>query len=223
MLSQIGMKEAYKKECHAQRNKNLIYLREKIAKLNLTTFANEIGIAKTNLSDIEKGDRDLSIGNLHSYKFYFQKKHNLNISMDFLLGYTDMINNDNMNISRDLRLSRDAINTLKNFSDDWANILSYMLEDGSINVLLESIIAYYPNWYNEKETSAKYGYEFGRFLALEKMRSVLDTVHNDMRIFNIIQTQREDDYIKRIYDAIKQYDPKILNGLDPEDLKPEGK
>ena len=82
------LKKAYETECREQRKKNLVELREKVAKLSATDFSKKIGIQKSNLSTLEKGDRDLSLFNIQAYKTYFLQEHNLNISVDYLLGYT---------------------------------------------------------------------------------------------------------------------------------------
>lgn len=145
MISQSVMKMKYKKECHAQRSENLIYLREQIAKMNLTDFSKEIGIVKTNLSDIEKGNRDLSISNLHSYKTYFREKHNLTISADYLLGYTDMIENKSMNMAQDLALSRNAIDSIIGMSEAERDVFNRLASDSDIFYLLLGQLWLYAN------------------------------------------------------------------------------
>lgn len=117
--SQITMRDKYRKSCCPQRKKNLIHLREFIAQKTLTDFAREIGIVKSNLSEIEDGKRDLSIGNIHSYKTYFQENFDLTISVDFLLGYTDIVENQSMDIANDLGLVNDTISTLKKVKGYW--------------------------------------------------------------------------------------------------------
>lgn len=145
MYSQSVMKMNYQKECHEQRSENLVYLREQIAKMNLTDFSKEIGIVKTNLSDIEKGNRDLSISNLHSYKTYFGEKHNLNVSTDYLLGYTDMIENKSMNMAQDLALSRSAINSIIGMSEAERDVFNRLVSDNDVFYLLLDQLYKYGN------------------------------------------------------------------------------
>ena len=145
MMLQSKMKMNYQKECHTQRSENLIYLREQIAKMNLTDFSKEIGIVKTNLSDIEKGNRDLSISNLHSYKTYFLEKYNLPVSMDFLLGYTDMIENKSMNMAQDLALSRDAIDSIIGMNEAQKDVFIKLASDSDIFYLLLNQLWLYAN------------------------------------------------------------------------------
>ena len=65
---QSEMQKHYRENCGTQRKRNLIHLREDIADMSLTSFAADIGIAKGNISAIESGERDLSVGNIQSYK-----------------------------------------------------------------------------------------------------------------------------------------------------------
>lgn len=144
--SQLKMKDEYRKKYSLQRKKNLIHLRFDIANLKLSEFASRIGIVKSNLSEIEDGKRDLSIGNIQSYKTYFKDNHNLIVSADYLLGYTDVIENQKMNIALDFGLSNNSIEVLRNMSDtelDMFNKLS--AEDGMINLLLSELWIYAHN------------------------------------------------------------------------------
>lgn len=144
--SQLKMKDEYRKKYSLQRKKNLIHLRFDIANLKLSEFASRIGIVKSNLSEIEDGKRDLSIGNIQSYKTYFKDNHNLIVSADYLLGYTDVIENQKMNIALDFGLSNNSIEVLRNMSDtelDMFNKLS--AEDGMINLLLNELWIYAHN------------------------------------------------------------------------------
>ena len=83
------LKKQYQNNYQIQRIANLIELREKIAKLSLTEFSKQIGIQKSNLSSIENGDRDLSLFNIQAYKTFFHEKYTLEISTDYLLGYSN--------------------------------------------------------------------------------------------------------------------------------------
>lgn len=49
------LKRSYQKNHSEQRKKNLLKLRESIAKMSLTEFSKEIGIQKSNLSFLEMG------------------------------------------------------------------------------------------------------------------------------------------------------------------------
>ena len=83
-----SLKKTYEAHYKKQRIANLIELREEIANLSLTDFSKQIGIQKSNLSFLEKGDRDLSLFNIQAYKTFFREKYNLDISADYLLGYS---------------------------------------------------------------------------------------------------------------------------------------
>lgn len=83
-----SLKKTYEAHYKKQRIANLIELREEIANLSLTDFSKQIGIQKSNLSSLEKGDRDLSLFNIQAYKTFFREKYNLDISADYLLGYS---------------------------------------------------------------------------------------------------------------------------------------
>lgn len=109
------LKRSYQKNHSEQRKKNLLKLRESIAKMSLTEFSKEIGIQKSNLSFLENGDRDLSLFNIQAYKTYFHEKHSLDISADYLLGYTCNVYADEnyQMITRISGLSDESIDTLK--------------------------------------------------------------------------------------------------------------
>lgn len=82
------LKKAYQNKYSEQRKKNLIVLREDIAKMSLTEFSKQTGIQKSNLSAIENGDRELSLFNIQVYKTFFSDRYDLDISTDYLLGYS---------------------------------------------------------------------------------------------------------------------------------------
>lgn len=144
--SQIKMRDDYRKNYSVQRKKNLIHLRSDVAKMNLSEFANEIGIVKSNLSEIEDGKRDLSIGNIHSYRTFFKGKYNLTVSVDYLLGYTDVIINQIADIASDFGLSSDSIEVLRNMSDTDLDMFNKLAsETGMINLLLSELWIYAHN------------------------------------------------------------------------------
>lgn len=110
-----SLKKRYEAEYKEQRKKNLIELREEVAQLTLSDFSKQIGIQKSNLSNLEHGDRDLSLFHIQAYKTYFKEKHDLNISADYLLGYSQnkYSNEDYQMISRVTGLNDSAIDCLK--------------------------------------------------------------------------------------------------------------
>ena len=129
-----ALKKAYEKECLEQRKKNLIELRENVAKLSATDFSKKTGIQKSNLSSLEKGDRDLSLFNIQAYKTYFLQEHNLNISVEYLLGYTKnkYAEENYQMITRTTGLTDESIDVLKNLhngnmTEDLFNTLNYLI------------------------------------------------------------------------------------------------
>lgn len=110
-----SLKKTYEAYYKKQRIANLIELREEIANLSLTDFSKQIGIQKSNLSSLEKGDRDLSLFNIQAYKTFFREKYNLDISADYLLGYSKnkYANENYQMISRVTGLSDKSIDCLK--------------------------------------------------------------------------------------------------------------
>lgn len=143
--SQLKMKDDYRKKYSLQRKKNLIHLRSDIANLKLSEFASRIGIVKSNLSEIEDGKRDLSIGNIQSYRTFFKDNHNLIVSADYLLGYTDVIENQKMNIALDFGLTNNSIEVLRNMSDIEIDMFNRLAKDGMLNLLLNELWIYAHN------------------------------------------------------------------------------
>lgn len=136
------LKKQYGKQCKKQRTENLLRLREEIAGLSATEFCKQIGIQKSNLSSLECGDRDLSLFNIQAYKTYFSEKHNLNISTDYLLGYTSVMENEKLNVSDELGLTGKSIEVLKKWKGYKDNpkklFVSYGASDlDTLNLLLE--------------------------------------------------------------------------------------
>lgn len=139
---QSEMCKHYRENFFIQRKKNLIHLREDIAKMSLTSFAADIGIAKGNISSVESGDRDLSVGNIQSYKTYFKENHNLDISVDYLMGYTDIIENKSASISKDLRLSNESLDFLRNMNESYNELFNRLAKEGLSNRILSSLWLY---------------------------------------------------------------------------------
>ncbi|MDE6024038.1 MAG: helix-turn-helix domain-containing protein [Lachnospiraceae bacterium] len=136
------LKKQYKKACLEQRKKNLIRLREEIAGLSQTEFSKQTGIQKPNLSCLESGNRDMSLFNIQVYKTYFLENHKLNVSTDYLLGYTSVISNAEMNISNELGLSGKSIEVLKSWNELKKNPKKFAVAYGvtdidTLNLMLE--------------------------------------------------------------------------------------
>lgn len=193
--SQIKMRDDYRKEYSAQRRKNLIHLRSDIAKMNLSDFANNIGIVKSNLSEIEDGKRDLSIGNIHSYRTFFKEKYNLTVSIDYLLGYTDVIINQIADIASDFGLSNDSIEVLRNMPDTEIDMFNKLAaENGMLNLLLSELWIYAHN---------------SSFVNIKITNHITDSVENitDLEEIDSIMKARVIDtfssiiipYVKRVY------------------------
>lgn len=154
-----ALKKRYQKNCLELRKQNLVRLRKEIAELSLTEFGEQIGIPKTNLSSLEKGDRDLSLFNIQAYKTFFFENYNLNISTDYLLGYTSVIENGGMNTSNELGLSGKSIEVLKSWNKLKKNpekfAVSYGVTDiNTLNLLLE-------DYYDLQHGANKKGYYAG--------------------------------------------------------------
>lgn len=160
------MKKEYKEMYETQRRKNLTRLREEIAKLTPTVFKEEIGFTKNDLSMLESGDKNLSLFHIQAYKKYFKENHNLDISADFLMGYTSVIENRSMDISKDLGLSGKAIEILKIWSDYKQNpmngAISYGVADiDTLNILLED---YHTQYKRAREDNLYAGYSIFHFI-----------------------------------------------------------
>lgn len=165
--SSDAMKKSYKTECDTQRTKNLIKLREEIAGLKQAEFIREVGFTKSDISKLESGEKLLSLYHIQAYRLYFKEKHNINVSVDFLMGYTDIIENRSLNIAADLGLSNDAIeslNEINNMSQELdsvkkdLDILNFIMRDSAIFCRFLSVIRLFiirdeyttPLYYNSK-------------------------------------------------------------------------
>lgn len=118
-----ALKKEYKKETNTQRKKNLRKIREDIAKLSLSDFARETGITKNDLSMLENGDKLLSLFHIQAYKKFFLENHNINLSVDFIMGFTDIMENNNLNYQKQIGLSSDAIETLQKLRKSHGKLL----------------------------------------------------------------------------------------------------
>lgn len=123
-----ALKKAYQSKYSEQRKKNLIDLREGIAKMSLTEFSKQTGIQKSNLSALENGDRELSLFNIQVYKTFFSNRYDLDISTDYLLGYSrnKYADENYQMISKVTGLNDSSIDCLKliNSNDDGLETLS---------------------------------------------------------------------------------------------------
>ena len=108
-----ALKKEYKKKCNTQRTINLKKLREDIAQLSLTDFAKNTGITKNDICMLEKGDKQLSLFHILAYKKFFLNEHKISLSVDFIMGFTDIMENTNLNYQTETGLSYDALETLK--------------------------------------------------------------------------------------------------------------
>lgn len=139
---QSEMSKNYRDNCGTQRRKNLIHLRQDVAGMSLTAFAADIGIAKGNVSSIESCDRDLSVGNIQSYKTYFKEYHDLDVSADYLMGYTDIIQNKSASIAKDLRLSDEALSFLVSMDDYHNDLFNRLAADGLLDHIMNALWLY---------------------------------------------------------------------------------
>lgn len=107
------LKKEYKKDTDALRAGNLRNLRENIAKLSLSDFSRETGMTKNDISLLENSKKTLSLTHMLTYKKYFSENHRINLSMDYLMGFTDIMENNNMNYQKEIGLSNDSLECLK--------------------------------------------------------------------------------------------------------------
>lgn len=137
-----ALKKEYKKETNTQRKKNLRKIREDIAKLSLSDFAKETGITKNDLSMLENGDKLLSLFHIQAYKKFFLENHKINLSVDFIMGFTDIMENNNLNYQKQIGLSSDAIETLQKLRKSHGKLLDV------VNLLLSDKDKAIPLLYN---------------------------------------------------------------------------
>ncbi len=113
-------------------NERLVNLRdsgewEQTKVLKKKELAKELGICESRMSQIENGDKKPSIKELIAYHKYF------NVPVDYLLGFTDSKQYENVSTSRELGLSDKAIEVLKEWNsknpeENFTFILNYILE-----------------------------------------------------------------------------------------------
>lgn len=125
-----SLKKEYRDKTNIQRSKNLKRIREDIAKLSLSDLAKKTGITKNDLSMIENGDKLLSLFHILAYKKFFFENYKMNLSVDFIMGFTDILENVNLNYQNETGLSNNAIETLRTLKISHVNLLDV------VNVLL---------------------------------------------------------------------------------------
>lgn len=113
------IKKAYRDACDTQRSVNLIRLREEIARMSQAEFIRAVGFTKSDISNLETGSKTLSLYQLHAYKTFFKESYNINVSADFLMGYTDILENNNMKTQDSLGLTETSLDTLRDLQKDW--------------------------------------------------------------------------------------------------------
>lgn len=119
-----------------QLGKRYLELRESIKTSNFKTYtqdklAKDLGITKTQISDLERGEKYISITELVSYAEYF------NVTMEYLLGSSNNKYHKTYNIGATLGLSDKAIQTLHSYSiKNKSSDFNYMQ---LINFLIENI------------------------------------------------------------------------------------
>lgn len=128
-----NLKEEYKKNTDYLRANNLKKLREEIARLSLSDFSRETGMTKNDISLLENSEKTLSLTHMLAYKKYFAENHNIDLSMDYLMGFTDIMENNNVNFQKETCLSVDSIKCLKFLQvNDFNSILTlnFLMGDG---------------------------------------------------------------------------------------------
>lgn len=119
-----------------QLGKRYLELRESIKTSNFKTYtqdklAKDLGITKTQISDLERGEKYISITELVSYAEYF------NVTMEYLLGLSNNKYYNTFNIGATLGLSDKAIQRLHYYhTDEFRKDYNYMQV---INFLIENL------------------------------------------------------------------------------------
>lgn len=132
------MKSSLTKKQLGKRYRNL---RESIETINLKTctqdsLAKDLGITKTQISNLETGKKYISITELISYAKYF------NVTMEYLLGISNNKYYDTYNIGKTLGLSDKSIknlhyyNTNNNQKDyNYIQVINFLIESINSNKL----------------------------------------------------------------------------------------
>lgn len=127
------LKQEYKKETEKTRTKNLKKIREEVSGLSLSEFAKITGMTKNDVSCYESGSKTLSLFATLAYKKYFFEYHNINLSSDFLMGFTDIMENDGMDFQKKIGLSDKSMEIIKRLRETkevaYLDILNILIED----------------------------------------------------------------------------------------------
>lgn len=110
-------------------------LKELRGNMSQEQLAKKLGVSRGSISFYENGDRTPDILFLDSVSKYFE------VSTDYLLGYSEAKNDNNINISKELHLSDKSIENLRNIKNSLLSnfILNFILE----NKKMLSLLIYY--------------------------------------------------------------------------------
>lgn len=113
------IKKEYDEITNKQRGENLTKLRKMYYDTQLE-FAQKIGFTTKDTSSLENGAKHLSLFHIHAYKKFFYEEHGLDVSVDYLMGYTPIMRNISSDLPSEFGLSPEALETIKqlNLVDD---------------------------------------------------------------------------------------------------------
>ena len=188
-----------------QRKENLIRLREKIANMNQAAFAKDIDITAKDISNIENGEKNLSLFHIQAYRKYFMENYNLDVSVDYLLGYTNVMENRSMNISNELGLTGESIEMLKLMNDKKNNLY----KENNKNLLMLNFIL--SSFYDEPERPNTHLY----FTILRKMWEYITMNPNDIGYY---APNENGEYIvkKKLHLVNEEHIKKEDTGISPQ-------
>lgn len=168
------------------------------AKLTQQEFANEIGISVAALSYYEKGKRSPDIIFLSKVCDYF------NVSTEYLLGYTNSLITENVEISKMLGLSDKAINNIRRYIEhsDEGSFEDYANND-ILNKILES-----EDFYNVLDLMTWSGFDF-----CERVP--------DKEYIEYIATKKMMHAISKAVESMPSMEGRILEALIPEQKERE--
>ena len=182
-------------------------------------LANELGIQKTQISDLERGKKGITINELKKYSKFF------NVTTEYLLGLSDNKHHYTFNIGATLGLSDKAIQRLHYYhTDEFRKDYNYMQV---INFLIENLDSpkmeridrflfakpthfMIKDWDNDKHVNNKYlsicsglgDYQF----TLDEVNSILDL--DIEKLLSELKEKAKDFKRKRI---VKEIDTTELN------------
>lgn len=165
------------------------------AKLTQQQFANEIGISVAALSYYETGKRVPDIIFLRKISEYFC------IPVNYFLGFTNSIKEENENISNRLRLSDEAIEKIQTFIDnndednyyEYSDVLNRLLENDDFYSVLNFL-----TWGGYECCTYMPDEEYIFFIAMKKMMNVIkDTINTSSNLKERIVEAFIPDQIER--------------------------